>query len=172
MKYPLLFPFLALLLTCHVSAQERNIRMLNEVTSSVGVGSNVGGSGVPFIKLAYTGGVVLGEYFSSGFSVGLFNTAFSNELTVRGAIPFGKGAGVGAYASANGGALFAWNSSSRNLVTMPLASGSLGLFLRFKNGQRLYVGPSYIRIYQQVDDPRNNEKAWGSYLAMTVGYQF
>ena len=141
--------------------------MLNEVSASGGFGSNAGGTVVPYIKLAYTGGVSVGDYFQTGVTIGFIPVIASTELMVRGTVPFGNAARTGAWLSASGGAAFGLTSSSE---TIPLMSVAAGIFFRFKGGQRLYVGPSYVRTRQW--DSGHREKAWGTHLALTAGFQF
>ncbi len=172
-KVILLFSiFIFLPVFCSVSAQ--NISMLNEVGSTIGLGSNPGGMGGPLIGVTYTGGVSVGEYFSTGMSIGymslLFSNGISTEVLVRGSVPFGSKAIIGAWLSASGGYDFAIGSSK--VVPAPLLSGSGGLYFRFKNGSRLYVGPSYIGAYQPADTADHKAKGWGKYLAIKTSYSF
>ena len=144
------------------------------MSSTIGVGGNPGGLGGPILAANYTGGVSVGEYFSAGVSAGYMSLLFSNgittELIARGSVPFGHKARVGAWLGANGGYDFVIGNS--RVTPIPLLSGSGGLYFRFKNGHRLYVGPSYLRAYQRADSADPNEKGWGEYLALKTSYSF
>ena len=159
--------------SCHLT-NAQNVKRLSEVGSTIGIGGNPGGLGGMILAAYYTGGVSVGDYFSAGVSAGYMSLLFSNgitaELMVRGSVPFGHNARVGAWIAANGGYDFAIGRS--RIMPVPLLSGSGGLFFRFKNGQRLFVGPSYICAYQLADSTDPKEKGWGDYLALKVSYSF
>lgn len=159
-----LFLLALLCLPCKMSAQSSSIRGFNEVSATIGVGSNVGGSATPNYSVLYTRGLHFGDYFSAGLSAG-YDYGLSAQLLLRGNLPFGKDARTGAYLSGQGGAGFLMNG------TIPILSVSTGIFHRFKNDTQLIVGPMVKWGYMEVDSVEN-DKAWGGAFGLRLGFMF
>ncbi len=157
--------FIALLcIQFNLSAQNTNIRGFNEVSATIGVGSALGGSATPDFSVLYTRGWHIGDYLSAGLCAG-FDFGLSAQVLLRGMIPFGKGVNTGGYLSGQGGV------GCLMMGAVPLVSISMGLFHRFGNRTQLIVGPMVKSGFMCVDSV-NNEKAWGAFIGIKLGYEF
>lgn len=149
--------------------QERKVKGYNEISTSLGLGGIQGGIAGPYVSAFYTRGLQFGEYFDAGLSVG-YELGFSAHVTLRAKLPFGEPLRSGLYLSGNAGASF-----FNEYGTIPILTGSSGLFWRFKNRTCLYTGPFYTRFYTVSDaglGEASGHKGWGSALGLHIGFQF
>ena len=164
MKKNVLLFAVVLLIAYPSQAQQESIKSFHEVSGSLGAGSNIGGTVIPYFNLLYTFGVDIGQYVGTGVSVGI-DAGLSAQLTLRGKILLGDG-GNGVYLMGNGGIGY-WGQ------VIPVVSSSAGYWHQFKSGIALFAGPFFRKYYTQVDNPPGrNEKGWGNSLGVRIGFHF
>lgn len=142
-----------------------NVRYFNEISGSIGAGSEQGGSVTPYLEGFYTGGLSFGQYFDAGISLGYCHGAAA-LLTARGNLPFGSNSRTGAYLSAGGGAGFLVEG------TVPVVTSSLGIYRSTLKHNRFTIGPFVTRGYCKVDDVTSSLKGWSTHLGIRVGFIF
>ena len=140
-------------------SQEKQVSMYNEISVDASVGGY--GTAIPSLILSYTGGVNLGNYFSTGITLG-YDPLPGNMLSalkIKGLVPLEK---VHFYLSASGGVRTTFKE------THPSIAASVGVGV--KSGKHVKNSFNIGPVLEFLNYPDKDD--WGKFIGVKLGFQF